>query len=69
MAKASSILPAPVIIDGTAVVGIDQAVVPNLVALINIRHAGRCQFKQCLGERIDGAETRNLLRNRKEDLE
>src|SRR5438094_3852999 len=58
--------PAPVVIDRAAIVRIDQAVVPNLAALVNVGYAGRCQFKQCLSKRIDGAETRNLLRNRKE---
>src|SRR5207249_6588547 len=57
--------PAPVVIDWPPIVRIDQAVIPNLAALINVGYAGRCQFKQCLSKRIDGAETRNLLRNRK----
>ncbi len=49
------------VIDGTPIVRIDQRKLQNLVALINVGHAGGSQFKQRLRKRVDRAESRDLF--------
>ena len=53
------------VIDWTPVIGIDQAVLPNLSSLVNVGYARRCQLEQCLCKRIDRPEPSNLFRRRK----
>jgi hypothetical protein len=44
------------------VVGIDKAEVPQLRALVRVRHAGRSELDEQLGERVDGSERRDAAR-------
>src|SRR5713226_2423849 len=52
------------VINRAAIVWIDEREIPGFVSLINVRHSRRSQLEQSLSERIDRAESRNLLRNR-----
>ena len=45
-----------VVIDRAAVVGIDEAEVPQLGPLVDVRHAGRGQFEERLRQRVELAE-------------
>src|ERR1051326_960093 len=56
-----------IVIDRAAIVRVDQAVIPDLVALINVRHTRRTELQQRLRKRIDRAQTRNLFRNWQEN--
>ena len=59
--------PPPLVIDRPPVIRIDQAEIPNLVSLINVRHAGRRSASAATwDERIDRAEPRDLFRDRQE---
>ncbi len=49
-----------VVIDGAAIVGIDQIEIPQLGAAIKIGHAGERRFQQQLGQRIHEASVRNF---------
>src|SRR6266581_3302265 len=54
------------VIDRPPVVRVDQTAIPNLVALINVRHTRQSQLEERLGERIDRAQPRDFLGDRKE---
>jgi hypothetical protein len=43
------------VVDGAAVVGIDQAEIPPLGALVDVGHAGRGELEHELGEPVGGA--------------
>ena len=47
------------VVDGPAIIGVHEAQVPQFGSLVKIRHAGRRDLKDELGERIDPAEKRN----------
>ena len=59
-------LPAQLVIDRPAVVRVHQAVVPQVVALVDVRHPGHRQLEDQLRERVDHAELRHALRQRLE---
>src|SRR5207237_3651803 len=53
-------------VDGPAVVWVDEAEVPQLVALVDVRHAGARELEQRLRERDLLAELRDALDERVE---
>ena len=55
---------AQIVIDRPAVVGIDQAEIPELVALVDVGHARRGQLQQRLRQRVERAEVRDLAPGR-----
>ena len=59
--------PTPSIIDRPPIVRIDQAEIPDLVSLVNVRHAWPGQLEDDLRERIDRAEARDLFNHRQKD--
>ena len=56
-------------IDPPAVVGIDQRAIPELRALIKIRHARHCRLQSYLAQRVQRAQQRCTLRQRLERAE
>ena len=57
------------IIDRAAVVGIDQAEIPELRALIDVRHAGHGELQDGLNKAVADAERRDPRLERQERFE
>ena len=57
------------VVHRTPVVRVHQAKVPYFVALIDVRHARRSQFKQHLRQAVESAHARNLLLERQKILQ
>ena len=58
---------AQIVVHRAAVVGIDQAQVPQLAALIDVRHAGHGQLEQRLGEAVARADRARSAPRRRAD--
>src|SRR5262249_113391 len=55
-------------VDGTPIVGIDQAEIPELAALVEVGYPGRRDLDEGLGKRVEGAIVRNSSLKRDEVL-
>ena len=60
---------AMVVIDRAAIVGIDQAEIPHLGALVDVRHARQGELEHCLSKRVVDAETGDAFGKRQERVE